>query len=357
MKYRNLIPKLALVLFTVTIIIGYQNCGNEIPQNQSAEKPGNDDRDILRLNDINLTEAKVILGEDELQAEGTCHVKNDSRGDIKWIVTKNSCSSCDPYIFTQRDSCNNGSFYVNKALSGDMGGALLSDTYTVKVELTSEGASLVKDTIRARVKEASGGGIPTLHTNLSTSDTAILGTTYTMTVGATGSGTITYEWFKEEGGTWQNLGESSNILTIGSVSASDAGRYKAKVSLQGGGSVESNVLELSVTGSGGGSTERKVFYSSYIYTGKSYKAGDGFCYSEATSSCPDGYTGVSAAIVSTWNPSDATCKCNRSQYNVSRNVMEMAPVKDSSGNILRWKFKTRCMQSKHAITCLKNQTP
>ena len=39
MKYRNLIPKLALALFTVAIIIGYQNCGKDTPQNISLEKP------------------------------------------------------------------------------------------------------------------------------------------------------------------------------------------------------------------------------------------------------------------------------------------------------------------------------
>ncbi len=103
--------------------------------------------------------------------------------------------------------------------------------------------------------EASGVA-PNITSNLPSSVRVGEGDNYTMSIQASGTGTLTYQWFKND----QSIeGEDENFLQLNSVSQSDEGRYRVIVGFVGGRSVGSEELSLTVTSSTPSCTGNQIY--------------------------------------------------------------------------------------------------
>ena len=335
---KNIQKLFFLLLLLTASLLCYQNCGKPLPDTEE------DDRSSFGSSRIDLIEAKIIVVDDHLQAFGTCRVSDGVRGEIQWTLVKDSCVNCSPHLFTQSDGCTNGSFNITEPLPNSMQGALLGETYTVKVELTPKDkdtgktiGQFVKDTIIA-YGSSERPTTPIITQDLPATGKAIVGSPYVMEIQVTGPGELAYQWFKDD--TSLIRPNNTNRLTLDSAHLSHTGRYKVRVSLLGGQTVDSTELTLTVE-----NPKPKFTIVGPMNTGR-YFYQDNIHHSQVEVSCPDGYVGVSPAFKYLESKSrGGDCKSSL------RNVVTMTP-KDGT-NRKTWLFKSRCLRIKAFLNCIR----
>ena len=253
MRRKNIVQGLAfslsLLLLTV-VVLGYQNCGDSLPQDvfMTPSQDTSKDTSSLAPLEISFTEAKIIVGDNELQAFGVCKVAHGVRGEIRWNLTKSSCAHCDPHTFIQSDGCINGKFHVTERLPDTISETLLGEIYMVKVRLIPKDREtnkvlgpFVEKTTMAFVSIENS--VPIITQDLNTVGRTDIGSTYVMEVLASGPGVLTYQWFKDN---IPLLKQNTNKLTLNPVQLSDAGHYKVRVGVTGGQTIDSQELKLTV---------------------------------------------------------------------------------------------------------------
>jgi hypothetical protein len=111
------------------------------------------------------------------------------------------------------------------------------DGARVYCRISSDCGDVSSDTATVTVLVA-----PTITQQPTASDTAAIGRSYQLTVQASGSPTLQYQWYKND----QPIpGATSNTYTITNVSANDAGTYKVRIT-NSCGTVESNTSVIAV---------------------------------------------------------------------------------------------------------------
>ena len=252
MKNKNIICKLTLVLFCLTVtLIGYQNCSNQrgsfkAIDTSSYEYEGIYPPDPLLNFSIKLKDAKVLVDTNELQAYGGCNVADNDSSEIEWTLTKTSCESCPlTETQTQYEGCSNGRFSIRKELAEDMGETLLNDAYTLQVILIGSSNNRVLNKDSETILATTGNGIstPEITKDLPASDSVTESQFYFIEVEASGPGILTYQWYKDN---IEIQGETNSALIFNKIQESDEGRYKVKIRLIGGLSVFSTELTLAV---------------------------------------------------------------------------------------------------------------
>jgi hypothetical protein len=125
--------------------------------------------------------------------------------------------------------------------------AQFSDIGSYRVIVTNAGGTATSNAVSLAVASA---GVPPTITVQPTSQAFIEGTNYSLSVTATGTAPLTYQWKKNA----QNVARATNqSLTITSATAADAGDYTVTITA-GGQTITSAAASLRANGSGG-STE------------------------------------------------------------------------------------------------------
>ena len=119
-----------------------------------------------------------------------------------------------------------------------IGSAATSDAGKYKVQISNAAGSATCNEVTLTVIQ------PPIITSQPSSITVATGGTASFSVTATGSGTLTYRWYKDG----QPIsGATNSTLTISGVKASDAGSYKVVVTNEGIASTTSSSATLTVT--------------------------------------------------------------------------------------------------------------
>ncbi len=253
-----------LPLFLTTMILCfYQNCGqiNSPGEKEDLSSLGND----LHTVSIQLTEAKALSASGRIEVSGTCDIPDKTLAEISWKIIKTSCSSCSSKTFTQDDGCINGKVGFSEIFSDDSDFMpTTNDKYRIEATLIPKNIppenisdqSVKWDSIKITA-DIDNSVKPFIHRhgNLKTRDQINVGGEYEMNVDVESpveGGTLTYEWYK--GRTEINNEDSYKIvsnnegstLTLKPVNLTHEGQYKVRITLDGGGSVYSNILVLTV---------------------------------------------------------------------------------------------------------------
>ena len=234
-------------------------------------------------------------------------IPEETQGQIDWTLKKDSCPECSPHIFTQTIGCTNGSFSAKEFLPEELiNSTVLNEIYILTVELTptdSEGNPVslpVEDTLIVFSSNKSLNQQLMIIKDLPEMAQVTTGQVYALEVSASGSGLLTYEWFKDSS---VINGATGNSLIFPSIQETDAGGYKVKIGLLGKEqTVESKELDLQVvlidegtgddpTGNEDSKKIQQVIYSSFYFTGEYYRE-NGSLYSKTLAQCPSGYIGL-----------------------------------------------------------------
>ena len=132
----------------------------------------------------------------------------------------------------------NGGRYTPETISFVASGATAKLTFQ-DISPTTTNVDLLLDNVRARLQSAP------LITNQPQNATVTAGSSVSFTVTAAGRAPLHYQWRRNDGVNWVNVGADSGSFTIPAVQNSDAGMYDVVVS-NGSGSAISNSVTLGV---------------------------------------------------------------------------------------------------------------